>query len=251
MNCDRVKKLLSEGQPLTGSAQDHLASCAGCRGMVQALAPPEAEPDTTRISEIQRLITASLKPVRPLPPDRKLVWSLLSLFTAFSLVAAVPVSYKGFHVLNGYQRFAYYGLIMLCAAGFSITSVQEMIPGSKHKASAKWTIVATILSLALLVSVLFHNFDLGRFVPLGIPCLRLGSVCAVVSGALSWFLFRKGFFASPVAASASVGFFAGLAGVAVLALHCPIENSAHILVWHLGAMVLGGLGGAVVGTLRR
>ena len=251
MNCDGIKQLLSEGQPLTGTAQHHLASCVGCRGMVQALTPPEAEPDGKHLSQIQSLITASLKPVRPLPSNRTLVWTLLIVFTAFSLITAIPVGYKGFHVLNAYERFAYYGLILIGAAWFSIATVQEMIPGSKHKSSPGWTILATMLSLTVLVSVLFHNFNLDRFVPLGIPCLRLGSLCALVSGALSWFLLRKGFFVSPVSAIALVGFFAGLTGVAVLALHCPIQNSAHILVWHLGAMVLGGLGGAAVGTLRR
>jgi hypothetical protein len=251
MNCNGIKELLSEGRPLTGSAQHHLASCAGCRAMVEALTLPEAHLDRERIDQIQELITASLKPVRPLPSDRRLIWNLLAFFVAFSLIAAIPVGYNGFHVLNAYQRFAYYAVILLCATWFSITTVQEMIPGSKRKANPPWTMVAATLSLALLVSVLFHNFDLDRFVPLGIPCLRLGSICALVSGALSWFTLRKAFFASPVAASATVGFFAGLAGVAVLALHCPIQNSAHIIVWHLGAMVLGGLGGAVVGTLQR
>src|SRR5207248_10655316 len=106
-----------------------------------------------------------------------------------------PVGSKGVDVLNRYERFAYYGLILMGAAWFSIATVQEMIPGSKHKSSPGWTILATMLSLAVLVSVLFHNFSLDRFVSLGIPCLRLGSVCAVVSGARSWFLFRKGFFA--------------------------------------------------------
>ena len=251
MNCDDIKELLSEGQPLTGSAQDHLVYCAGCRGMVEALTPPDTEPDTERISKIQNLITASLKPIGPLPSDWKLVWHLLALFTVFSLLAAIPVGYKGFRVLSAYQRFVYYGVILLCAMLFSVVTVQEMIPGSKRKASPGWTILATILALAVLVSALFKNFDLNRFVPLGIPCLRLGSISALVSGALSWFFLKRGFFPSPVTASAVVGFFAGLTGVAVLALHCPIQNSTHILVWHLGAMLVGGLGGVAVGTLRR
>jgi hypothetical protein len=251
MNCDGIKELLSEGQPLTGPAQHHLASCAGCRAMVEALIPPEAAPDPNHISQIQRLVTTSLKPVRPLPSNRRLVWTLLAIFAAFSLLAAIPVGYNGFHVLNGSQKFAYYGLILISAAWFSITTVQEMIPGSKHKIKPGWPILAATIALALLVSALFHDFDTDRFVSHGIPCLRLGCVCALLSGALFWIVVRKGLFMSPVAAGATVGFFAGLAGVAVLGLHCPIQNSAHIIVWHLGAMVIGGLGGAVIGALRR
>ncbi|MBV9083923.1 MAG: DUF1109 family protein [Acidobacteriaceae bacterium] len=201
------------------------------------------------MNRLQALITMSLAPVRPLPSDRKLAWSLVVLFTAFTLITAIPVGYNGFHVLNAQQKFAYYALMLVCAACLSITIVQEMIPGSKHRISPRWTIVAAIFSLALLVSVLFHNFDLHAFVPLGIPCLRLGCLCALVSGALSWFALRRGFFASPLTASATVGSFAGLAGVAVLALHCPIQNSAHIIVWHLSVIVLGAIVGAVAGAL--
>ena len=107
MNCDGIKELLSAGRPLTGSAQQHLASCAGCRAMVEALTLTEAHLDRERINQFQELITASLRPVRPLPSDTTLVWNLLALFTAFSLLAAIPVGYKEFHVLNAYQRFVY------------------------------------------------------------------------------------------------------------------------------------------------
>ncbi len=251
MNCDEIRELLSEGRPLTGSAEKHLASCAACRAMVEALTLPEVPLDQERVDRIQKVIAASLTRVRPLPSDWTLVWSLLALFIAFSLIAAIPVGYNGFHVLDAYRRSAYYGLILLCAAFLAITAVQEMIPGSQRKITPRWTIVAAMLSLALLAWLLFQNFNLDRFVPLGIPCLRLGVICAVISGALFWLIVRKGFFSSPVAAWAAVGFFAGLAGVAVLALHCPIQNSAHIIVWHLGAMAVGGVGGALVGTPRR
>lgn len=251
MNCEGIRELLSEGQALTGPAKDHLASCAGCRAMVEALSVPDAHLDRERINQFQQLIAESLRPVRPSPSDRTLIWSLLVLFTAFSLLSAIPVGYNGFRNLSACQRVVYYALILLCATGCAIITVQEMIPGSERKASPRWMIAAVTLSLALLVSLLFHNFDLDRFVLLGIPCLRLGTICAVIGGALSGFILRSGFFTSPVAGSATVGFFAGLAGVAVLALHCPIQNSGHIIVWHLGVLALGALGGAIVGTLER
>jgi hypothetical protein len=249
MNCDGIKDAFLEGRLLTAEAQDHLAACARCRAIMEALTRAPADPDRTRLREIQALITASLKPVRPLPSDRTLAGALLGLFTAFSLNAAMPVRYYGFHALNVYQRLAYYTFILLCALWYSTSATEQMIPGSKQRTIPRWTILVSTLSLALLVSLLFHDFDLGRFVPLGIPCLRLGSICAFISGTLFWFVLKRGFFASPVVAGTIIGCFAGLAGVAVLALHCPIENSAHIILWHLGVMVLGGLGGAIVGRL--
>jgi hypothetical protein len=251
MNCGAIKELLSRGEPLTQRAQQHIASCRPCRTMLQALTVPQPAPEATHINRMQDLIIASLKPVRPLPSDRALTSLLLTIFVIFSLVGAIPVGYNGFHVLGAYQRLAYYGLILLCAAWFSIATVQQIIPGSKHRTNAIATILVPTLLLALLVSVLFHNFNFNRFVSLGMPCFRLGVVCAAISAALLYLLLRKGFFGSPIFAGATVGLFAGLVGIAVLALHCPIENSAHILVWHLGAMVLAGTGGAVVAELRR
>jgi hypothetical protein len=251
MNCDGIKQCLSEARPLTGSAQDHLESCAGCRAMVEALDPVKDMPSEQRITRIQRLMTASLEPVRPLPPDRTLISISVALFVAFSLLAAVPVGYNGLHVLSAQQRLAYYSVITVCAIFFSAATVQQMIPGSKRNLSPQWVVVAVLLSLTSLAIALHRNFELTQFVKLGMPCLQLGCICAAVSGALSYFIVRKGFLTCPIKASTTMGFFAGLAGVAVLALHCPIKNSAHIMVWHLGAMVLGGAGGAVVGAFWR
>jgi hypothetical protein len=248
MNCNGIKRYLSEARPLTGSAKDHLESCAGCRAMVEALDTANDTPNTQRVARIQGLITASLEPVRPLPPDRTLISISVALFIAFSLLAAIPVGYNGLHVLSAQQRLAYYSVITACAILFSAATVQQMIPGSKRKLRPQWVVVAVLLSLTSLAVALYQNFELTQFVELGIPCLRLGCICAAVSGALSYFIVRKGFLTSPIKTSTMMGFFAGLAGVAVLALHCPIKNSAHIIVWHLGAMVLGGVGGAAVGA---
>ncbi len=247
MNCEGIKKMLAEGRPLTKSAMHHLENCEGCSAMLQALVPSGAEPERARLQRIQEVLGAPLKSVRPLASDRVLTWQFFAMFVAFSMLVALPFGYNGFHALNGYQRFAYFAVISIDAGWLALTVVREMIPGSKRKASAWWAIVAALASLALLAALLFHNFDLDQFVTRGVPCLRLGSLCAILSGGLFWFIFRKGFFTSPVGAGASIGVFAGLTGVAVLALHCPIENAAHIIVWHLGAMVLGGSVGALAG----
>jgi len=94
---------------------------------------------------------------------------------------------------------------------------------------------------------LFSDHSTVRFVSQGIPCLRLGVISALVSGLLGWRLLQRGYLVSPRETIVLYGFFAGLVGVAVLALHCPIRNSLHVLVWHLGAMVLAGLLGLLLG----
>jgi hypothetical protein len=97
------------------------------------------------------------------------------------------------------------------------------------------------------MSLIFSNYGTSNFVTSGIPCLRLGSISALISGVLGWRLLRRGYFVSPRETILLFSFFAGLVGVAVLALHCPIRNSLHFLVWHLGAMVLAGIAGWFLG----
>ena len=251
MNCEDIRECLLNQQPLTPAAKEHLLSCPGCRATVRALTFPEARPAPERIDHILKLVTTSLEPVQPLPSNWVLALIFLTLSILFSLVATIPFGYYGFHVLNVYQRVAYYGVIMLYAIWFSVATVEQMIPGSKRRTSPHWLALAALLSLAILGAALFHTFDLERFVDLGIPCLRLGSICALLSGALFWFVLREGFFTSPLAAGITAGSFAGLTGVAVLALHCPILNAPHVIVWHLGAMIVGGVGGALAGALPR
>src|SRR5579863_422662 len=128
MNCGAITEMLSQGKPLTELAHHHISGCAGCRAMLNALTMPSPDVQATQIWRIQSLITASPKPVQPLPSDVKLTSILVTIFVMFSLVVATPVGYHGFRVLDPYQRFAYYGLIFLCGTWFSITVVQEMIP---------------------------------------------------------------------------------------------------------------------------
>jgi hypothetical protein len=69
----------------------------------------------------------------------------------------------------------------------------------------------------------------------------------LIGGLLGWRLLQRGYLVSPRETIVLYGFFAGLVGVAVLALHCPIRNSLHVLVWHLGALVLTGFVGLLMG----
>jgi hypothetical protein len=218
--------------------------------MLEGLNPPSDTPDPRNLEQINRRIASSLKMVKPLPSDRALILIALGCFAAFSLLPTLRFGDLAVHALSGVQQFAYYGLIALLGIFFAIAIVEQMIPGSKRRVNGR-TLAIGILSLALLTCLLFENFSLNHFVEFGLPCLRLGSGFALASGLIAFFLVRKGYFTAPVTSSTLIGCFAGLAGVAALALICPFRNAPHILVWHLGTMVLGGIGGGVVGILKR
>ncbi len=209
------------------------------------LAPTDA-PDPKRLELIERLITGSLRPVRPLPSDPVLVAIFVTVFTVFAIVATIPFGFLGFRVWEPLQRFMIYGVISICAFFLATTIVGQMIPGSKRKHDPWRVILRSLLYLIAITLVVFQNFDRTRFVERGVPCLRLGSVCAAVAAVCVYAIIRKGFVTSMVQAGAVTGAFAGLAGIAVLALHCPIQSAAHVLTWHLSVMLLGVACGAIL-----
>jgi len=250
-NCDGIDDCLVLGTPFSALGEEHLRTCTSCSTIIEVLSAKPLVSDEEHLSSIRGLLTASLRPVRPLPSDPTLILLALVSFLAFSLLATVPVDYRGFHHLSTIQRLAYYATIALSAVLFSAAVVQEIIPGARRRLTPGLIVAFSLLSLVVVSVGLFPNFGLDHFVKIGVPCLRLGIVCAAVGGFLAYFLLRKGFASSPVRATTITGFFAGLAGVAVLALHCPVQNAAHMMVWHLGAMTIAGAGGALIGFLQQ
>ena len=213
------------------------------------LPPVEGEPpDAAAIERIAAQLAAFLKPVRPLPSDTVLWTVALSIFLVLSFIGAKVPGFQALAVLSGGQMALYFGALLLFAGLFSRAVVERMIPGSKQVLRPVVLSIVAMAAVGLLVLGLFSDRSAAHFVSQGIPCLRLGSICAFVSGLLGWRLLQRGYLVSPRETISVYGFFAGLVGVAVLALHCPILNSLHVLVWHLGAMLLAGLAGFLLGS---
>ncbi len=202
-------------------------------------------PDPQRVERIGQILVSSLHPVRPLPSNGKLMGGFLLLFAAIALLITAPVGFYGYLALNAEQRIAVYSLIAACAIASSASLVARMIPGSKPL--PRMITPALICLLACVDLLIFQNFDTSRFVERGIPCLRFGLICATATAALAYPILRKGLFTAPIAAGAITGTFGGLAGVAALALHCPLLIAPHILVWHFGALLIAVLVGALAG----
>ena len=208
-----------------------------------------ATPDERLLASIRVNIAHSLKQVKPLPSDRTLTLLASGFFVVFSILATIPVRFLAWHVLMPYQAAAYYGLLLVLAVFFAAGITQYMVPGARRRVHPIALIVGEVLAIAALVPLLFGNSTLDRFLHFGEPCLRTGLVASFLFGTIACALLRKGYFVNPRTGSAFIGFFAGLAGFTVLALHCPILNSAHILVWHLGSLLAGGFAGTLAGRI--
>ncbi len=247
MNCRELDSLLSSGAALTPEAQAHVSACRQCGELLAALRTHPEGPSPHQIAAIQQRIVSTLKPVRPLPSNGALTLLGLAIFIALSLLVAFPFGYFALDALRTTQKLVYYGVILALAAVFAHSIAEDIIPGPKRGFSRAALIVGAFAALALAVALLFRNFGVQQFVRNGISCLRLGTFGAAVAGATAFLLVRKGFLTTPFETSCLIGTFGGLVGFSVLALHCPIQQASHILVWHLGPILIAACAGAAIG----
>jgi len=209
---------------------------------------PESDPpDASLINKIASQLAQSSSVIRPLPSNGVLLAIGLGIFAVVSFALAAIVGFKAFASLSAVEMAAYYGTVAVFAILFARAVIERMIPGERHFIQSSILSTAAFVVLGVLMALLFSSYETTRFVATGIPCIRLGVISALVSGLLGWRFFQKGYFVKPRETVLLYGLFAGFLGIAVLALHCPVRNSLHFIVWHLGAMVLAGLAGLFLG----
>ncbi len=204
-------------------------------------------PDAARVAQSQRTVAKSLKRVRPLPADGVLIAMLMAGFIGLALIGVAPVGSAGFRALNGLQRIADYGTLLVAAWLLAAAIAEQMVPGARRRVPLALAVLFPLVAMAVLTPVLFPDFGMQRFVEMGVPCLRLGLLCAIPSGALTAIAMRQGFLTERRPAALAAAAMGGLVGVGVLALHCPVQNAPHILAWHAGVMVIAVLAGGAAG----
>jgi hypothetical protein len=251
VNCEVLDSCLSRNEPLSADAVTHLETCPRCRGLasaletINAIKQPANAPDPRRLVRVNEQIGASMRRVRPLPSDGKMLGIVLLVFVAFSLAVASVFGYYGLMRMSGVQRVWYFMTLIVLALVLSSSAIQQIVPGSKRHWNPLILVLVSLTAPSLLVLGLFGIGDESHFVHFGIPCLEVGLLSAALGGFVAFLLIRNGYAVTPIEAGAITGCLAGLAGVAVLALHCPRFEAAHVIVWHLGALVIASLAGAV------
>jgi hypothetical protein len=208
-----------------------------------------ATPDSARLARVKKTFAASASPVRPLPSNGAMMLLCAGVFVVLAILLTIPVGFPGFAKMSVSGRWMDYSVVFLLTMVMAGGVVEQMIPGSRRTMRPVWTIFFGILLLSVTAVFLFPDFAMQRFVPTGIPCLRYGLVCAIPGAGFTWILMRFGFVTDPVPAAVSAGALSGLLGAAVLALHCSIFNAPHIVVWHVGVIVVASLSGVLTGRI--
>lgn len=208
-------------------------------------------PSREGLDRIRKTLLRGIAPVRPLPSDRTLIAFVFVCVVLLSIAAAIPFGFSALQELTIYQKLLLYPTVAACAGLCAAAVVGQMIPGSSRNWPPSIPILGSLVSLTAITLTIFGDFDFTRFVSRGIPCLRLGMTMAVIAFCLIYGFLRTGLVTSWLRAGAICGGLAGLAGISVLALHCPIQNAPHVLVWHLGVIIAASLGGLLFGWIRR
>ncbi len=200
-------------------------------------------PKAETLGIIAESIAGSMRPVRPLAPPWMLSGSLVLICAAVALAGAAGLGFLGIAKMDGIERWAVFSMLLILALASAREFVSTAIPGSRRRWSSGGLLAIAGLGLGAVLALNFRDYHTTRFIHAGLVCLAIGLLHAIAAGLLGWLVLRRGYAADPVAAGVAGGTFAGLAGVAMLELHCANFQAAHVLVWHLGVLLVSaGLG---------
>jgi hypothetical protein len=197
-----------------------------------------------RLKRMEAAVIADLKPVRPLAPDGAYLAGLAAIFVAVCAMGAYFVGPQGWQALSVLRKIAVFLQLTAATALLVFSLVRQMRPAAKHARSSALLSAALFILLLLLIATFFQAAHETAFVRSGLVCFRTGMKFAIPAAFLFALLLHRGAALSPALTGAAAGGLAGLAGLAVLEIHCPNFNVYHIVVWHVAvtlACVAAGL----------
>jgi hypothetical protein len=201
------------------------------------------------LNRIESAITSSLHPVRPMANRWILSSALVVVVSAVALLGGAAAGFEGVQQMDGWKRGLIFPtlLLMVALAGSCYTGV--MLPGSRRVLSPALVLMMSCAVTAGTFVATFHDYGTEAFVSQGVGCLKAGVTLAVPASACGWWVLRRGWALDRTAAGLSAGILAGLAGLALLELHCPSGQVFHVLVWHIGVVAVCAVGGMCVARI--
>lgn len=208
------------------------------------------EVDEALLDRVGRSMGPALRPVRPRAPMWALAGGVAVVCAAVALAGAAQLGLHGIQRLTGWERALIFPALGILLCGAATASAGETIPGSRRLVRPGVLLGVSSLALLGIFAILFHDYATRRFVPQGLVCLKAGLLLAIPAGVAAWVILRRGFAVNRVGAGLVTGTLAGLAGIAMLELHCPNFEALHVMVWHTAVVPIAGAAGAAMGWLR-
>jgi hypothetical protein len=210
---------------------------------------PDAQPSPGLLAKLERTVAADLRPVKPLRPAWQLAAIWCAIFLALVIAGVVKLDPLALPEMGAPVSILVLGVLAICVGGTMLSLAQQMTPGSRYRFPPGLLPFAALIMLAVMFFLLFPIEESPLFWQQGWICFSVGIEFAVAAAALLWFFLRRGAYLDARLAGATVGLLAGLAGTAVLSIHCPILETSHVVAWHLGALATATLAGAAIGAI--
>ena len=211
---------------------------------------PQA-PNAETMDRIAGSMAATMLPVRPLPSRGVLTGAIAFVCAVVAIGGAAALGFSGIEKMSMLERSLVFSVLGIAILAAAMELVSAVIPGSLRRFSSGRLLGAVGVCLAFVLAACFRDYRTTHFVHAGLVCLAIGLLHAMVTGLLSWLVLRRGFAVDTVSAGAVAGTLAGLAGVSALELHCANFQAAHVLVWHLGVLLVSAGLGALCGWRAR
>jgi hypothetical protein len=253
MTCREIDGVIgshSGDSTLSREAAEHVAECESCRRLVKALdtGHTSLEPPESRLRQIEAAIKEDLRPVRPLASSGVFLLAFMLISLAVVAIGSLLLGVNGWNALSTIQRMTIFAALAASVFLLAISVVRQMAPGGKPSISPRLLPIGILAGLILATAVIFQVRPETAFVPDGLACLRTGMTYSIPAALLFWVLLSRGAVLYPKLTGAAAGGFAGLIGVSVLEVGCPNLDLYHILVWHLGVILLCAIGGLSLGA---
>jgi hypothetical protein len=204
---------------------------------------PDEAPDRALVERIAAAVGRDARPVRPAPARDVLVGGLVAAFAAISAAGGAVLGYDGIIRLGARAAALIFPALAGLALATAAASVNATIPGSRRPLHPAVLLAAGCAVMEAIFFLVFRDQRLDRFVPQGVSCFKAGLAWAVPAGLAAWLVLRRGYAVDRGAAGLAAGSFAGLAGLAVLELHCPNFRVWHVVVWHVAVAPASALAG--------
>jgi hypothetical protein len=255
MNCTDIDRALARQNTLppdalAAEAGEHVHNCPRCRALLEVLsAPPsgsELRPELA--SAIGELIGRNLAPVRPLRPAGYYAAGFALIFLAPIAAGIGMLRASGIAGMGPFMIVIVFGALAVCGGLLATSLAAEMAPASRRLVPPVPLTGGILLVLAAILWALFPYQPETKFWLQSAKCLVLGIGFAAPTAALAWALLRRGALLSLAVNGAAAGLLGGLAGIAVLEIHCPNWNVAHILVAHWGTALACAAAGLIAAS---
>lgn len=200
-------------------------------------------------------LQADSRVVKSLPPaGRRVIWSLLIaalVFAAGIFLLGLRSDLRSIPVWLGWGAS---GLEFALAALLIFMAFRESVPGQAVPGGMVWSLLSSAVLFQLAVGYLTWRFspgisDAGRPLTMGMQCMVSEISMCIPTFILTIYLVLRAWPLRAWMAGLLGGVGAAIATDTITHLHCPISSFQHVLVWHSGAVILFGAGGALLGSV--